>query len=89
MILDIIKFYETGKKLGLTRKEISKIMLFDSSKHAWLWRTLLILFMILIIIGWFNSLVFLTRKINENVYPTGTMYSSVKLKDFKMKLQKK
>lgn len=87
MIVDIIKFYEVGKQIGLTKKEIIQILIFDNSKHTWLWRFLLILFMLLIIIGWFNSLIFLTRKINENVYPTGTMYSTVKIKDFKKKFQ--
>lgn len=89
MIFDVIKFYETGKELGLTRKEISKIMLFDNSKYANIWRVLLILLMIIIIVVWFNSLVFLTHKINENVYPSGTLYSTVKLKDFEKKLQYK
>lgn len=83
----MIKFYETGKELGLTKKEITQIMIFDNSKHAYLWRFLLILFMLLIIISWFNSLVFLTQKINENVYPSGALYSTTKLKDFKKKFQ--
>ncbi len=87
MSADIKKFYEVGKELGLTKKEITKIMIFDNSKHAYLWRFLLIVFMLLIIIGWFNSLIFLTRQINENVYPSGTLYSTVKLKDFKKKFQ--
>jgi len=87
MIVDIIKFYEVGKELGLTKKEIIQILIFDDSKYAYLWRFLLILFMLLIIFGWFNSVIFLTRKINENVYPTGTMYSTVKHKDFRKKLK--
>ena len=87
MIGDIIKFYEVGKELGLTKKEINQIMIFDNSKHAYLWRLLLIVVMFLIIIGWFNSLIFITRKINENVYPAGALYSTVKLNDFKKKFQ--
>ncbi len=62
-------------------------MIFDNSKYAYLWRFLLIVFMLLIIIGWYNSLIFLNRQINENVYPSGTLYSTVKLKDFKKKFQ--
>ncbi len=58
MIADIIKFYEVGKELGLTKKEITQIMIFDNSKHAYLWRLLLIIVMFLIIIGWYNSLIF-------------------------------
>lgn len=87
MSADIIKFYEVGKELGLTKKEITQIMIFDNSKYAYLWRFLLIVFMLLIIIGWYNSLIFLNRQINENVYPSGTLYSTVKLKDFKKKFQ--
>ena len=87
MIGDIIKFYEVGKELGLTKKEINQILIFDNSKHAYLWRFLLIIVMFLVIIGWFNSLFFIVGKINENVYPTGALYSTVKLKDFKKKFQ--
>jgi len=87
MSADIKKFYEVGKDLGLTKKEITKIMIFDNSKNAYYWRLLLIVVMFLIIIGWFNSIIFLAGKINENVYPSGTLYSTVKLKDFKNKIQ--
>ena len=87
MIGDIIKFYKVGKELGLTKKEINQIMIFDNSKHAYLWRLLLFIVMFLIVIGWFNSIIFLAGKINENVYPSGTLYSTVKLKDFKKKFQ--
>ena len=87
MIGDIIKFYEVGKELGLNKKEINQIMIFNNSKHTYLWRLLLFIVMFLIIIGWFNSLIFITGKINENVYPSGALYSTVKLKDFKKKFQ--
>ena len=87
MSADIKNFYEVGKELGLTKNEITQIMLFDNSKNAYYWRLLLIIVMFLIIIGWFNSLIFITGKINENVYPSGALYSTVKLKDFKKKFQ--
>ena len=87
MIPDMIKFYKVGKELGLTKKEINHIMIFDNRKHAYLWRFLLIVVMFLIIIGWFNSLIFIVGKINENVYPTGAFYSTVKPNDFKKKFQ--
>lgn len=85
MVKDIIKIIEFGKELGLTKKEIIQILLFDNSKHAYLWRIMVIVIMLLIIIGWLNSVVFLTLKINENVYPAGTLYSTAKVKDFKKK----
>ena len=87
MNADIIKFYKVGKELGLNKKEITQTFIFDNSKHAYLWRLLLIVVMFLITIGWFNSFIFISRKINENVYPAGAMYSTVKLKDFKKKFQ--
>ena len=87
MITGILKFYKVGKELGLTKKEINQVMIFDDRKHAYLWRFLLFFVMFLILIGWFNSLLFLTQKINENVYASGTLYSTVKLKEFKKKFQ--
>jgi len=83
MVSEIIKIIELGKELGLTKKEIIKILLFDNSKYAYIWRILSIIIMVLIIIGYLNSLAFLTQKINENVYPSGALYSTVKSKDFK------
>jgi len=87
MFFELIKIIEIGKELGLTKKEIIQIMIFDNNKYAYIWRILLIVFMLLIIIGWINSLVFLTQKINESVYPSGTLYSTVKNKDFKKKFR--
>ena len=87
MIIDIIKFYKVGKELGLNKKEINQIMIFDNRKDPFLWRFLLFVVMLLIMIGWFNSLLFITQKINQNVYPSGALYSTVKLKDFKKKFQ--
>ena len=87
MIIDIIKFYKVGKELGLNKKEINQIMIFDNRKDPFLWRFLLFVVMLLIMIGWFSSLLFITQKINDNVYPSGTLYSTVKLKDFKKKFK--
>jgi hypothetical protein len=56
MIDDIIKFYEVGKELGLTKKEITQIMSFDNSKYAYLWRFLLFIVLLLIIIVGYNAL---------------------------------
>jgi len=87
MIVDILKFSKVGKELGLTKKEINQIMIFDNRKDPFLWRFLLFVVMLLIMIGWFSSLLFITQKINDNVYPSGTLYSTVKLKDFKKKFK--
>ena len=88
MVSEMIKIFELGKELGLTKKEIIKILLFDNSKHALLWRILFIIIMLLTLIGWYSSLIFLTQKINESVYPSGTLYSTVKIKDFKKNIKR-
>jgi len=59
MIDDIIKFYEVGKELGLTKKEIPQIMIFDNSKYAYLRRFLLFIVLLLIIIVGYNALRFI------------------------------
>ena len=56
MSADIKKFYEVGKELGLTKKEITPIIIFDNSKHAYLWRFLLFIVLLLIIIIGYNAL---------------------------------
>jgi hypothetical protein len=89
MVYEIIKIIEFGKELGLSKKEILRILLFDNSKHAYVWRILFVILMLLIIIGWVNALTFLIQKTNQSVYPSGTLYSTVKLKDFEKKNKKK
>jgi hypothetical protein len=89
MVHEISKIGEMGKELGLSKKDIIKILLFDNSKHAYLWRILFIITLLLIIIGWFSSLGFLIQKANQNVYATGTLYSTVRTKDFQKKYRKK
>ncbi len=89
MVYEIIKIIELGKELGLSKKEIIHILLFDNSKHAYVWRILFVILMLLIIIGWASSLTFLIQKTNQSVYPSGTLYSTVKLKDFEKKYNKK
>ena len=42
MKADKKKFYEVGKILGLTKKDITQTLIFDNSKNAYLWRFLLI-----------------------------------------------
>ncbi|MFX0076017.1 MAG: hypothetical protein ACFE96_11280 [Candidatus Hermodarchaeota archaeon] len=88
MVNEIIKIIEMGKELGISKKEIIHILLFDNSKHAYLWRVLFIIILLLIIIGWYSSLAFLIQKANESVYATGTLYSTVKTKDFQKKYRK-
>ena len=88
MVREIINIIELGNELGLSKKEIIQILLFDKSKHAFLWRILFIIILLLIIIGWYTSLGLLIQKANQHVYATGTLYSTVKAKDFQKKYRK-
>lgn len=78
-MIDLIQLFRLGMKLGLTKKEINRVLLFDNSKHTILYKCLLIIsvffFGIIIII--------LGIEASRNTYPSGTYYSTVKTKDFK------
>ncbi|MFX0038027.1 MAG: hypothetical protein ACFFCY_09510 [Promethearchaeota archaeon] len=84
MIKDIIEFYRIGKELGLTNKEMRKIFLIDKSKKLLLYR----LIILIIIISWVICIIILKIGITRNTYPSGTAYSSVRMKDFKMQNKK-
>lgn len=85
MFKDIIQFYKIGKKLGLSRKEINKIFIFNNTEH----RTLYTILSIIGIILFGAVIIILGIFIARNVYPEGTLYSTVKEKDFKYKTKKK
>ena len=85
MVNELLKIFKIGRKVGLSKKEITRVLIFDNSKYAYLWRILLIIFMLLIFIGWYSSLAILTIKINENVYPSNALYSTIKLNNFNKK----
>ena len=81
MMKDIIQLFKIGKEMGLSKKEINKVLIFDNSKHILLYKSLLIIsfifFGILIII--------LGIEASRNTYAAGTYYSTVKIKDFNEK----
>ncbi len=81
MMKDIILLFTIGKELGLSKKEINKLLLFDNSKHALLYTSLLriafIFFGVLIIILGIGA--------SRNTYAAGTYYSTVKIKDYHKK----
>ncbi|MFX1380917.1 MAG: hypothetical protein ACFFBP_00615 [Promethearchaeota archaeon] len=70
--------------MGLQKKEINKILLFDNTKHPSLYLVLLILAIIAtgIIVVVSLGIIAINR---ANIYPTGTLYSTIKEKDFKRK----
>jgi len=83
MFDEVISLYKIGKELGLTRKEINKILLFDNSKHPKHYNLLLFLVLLLIIILGLFSVFTLSRYVASNTYAQGTAYSTVKIKEFK------
>lgn len=81
MMKDLIQLYKIGKELGLSKKEINKVLFYDSTKN----RVVLLIISIIIfsIVGYF--IVLFIESTISNTYPTGTKYSTVKIKDFDKK----
>ncbi len=84
MIKDIIEFYKIGKELGLTNKEMNKVLFFNNSRYTLIFK----LIIIIMISFWAISILILTAEISRNTYPAGTGYSTVRMKDFKIKKRK-
>lgn len=79
MLENIFQLVKIGKELGLSKKEISKVLLFNDTKNP-------ILYMILMIIAIIFTgiiVIFIAIVVSRNIYPAGTLYSTVKTKDFK------
>ncbi|MFX0027555.1 MAG: hypothetical protein ACFE8M_14230 [Candidatus Hermodarchaeota archaeon] len=79
MFKEIFQFYKIGKELGLNKKEINKILIFDNTKHP----TLYLVLLIIAIVATGVIAVILGIVISRDVYPQGALYSIVKRKDFK------
>ncbi len=81
MMKDLIQLHKIGKELGLSKKEVNKVLFYDNSKNSVL--LLIILIIIFSIVGYIIGL-FIESAIS-NTYPSGTKYSTVKIKDFDKK----
>jgi len=83
--------YQIGKELGLTRKEINRSFFFKEESHSFKNRIIFhsILLIIIILIGaiiiFVTQLVYSVSTHTNNTYPSGTLYSTVKKKDFNQK----
>ena len=81
MIKDIIQLFKIGKELGLSKKEINRVFLFDDKRYSLFYKILLIIsfvfFGIIIII--------LGIEASRNTYAAGTFYSTIRIKDFNEK----
>jgi len=81
----IFNLYKIGEGLGLSRKEINKVFLFDNSRHSLLYKILLI-----IAVSFLGFLIVLVGiEISKHIYPAGTLYSTVRVNDFKKKIKTK
>ncbi len=78
MFKDFFQLYQIGKELGLNKKEIKNIFLFDNSRHYILYTILLIVS----IVAFGILMIILGIQAFRNTYPSGTLYSTVKKKDF-------
>jgi hypothetical protein len=78
---DLIQLHKIGKELGLSKKEINKVLFSDNIKN----RTILLIIFIITfsIVAYFIGL-FIESTIS-NTYPSGTKYSTVRIKDFDKK----
>lgn len=85
MLGSIIKIYRTGKELGLTRKEIKKILLFDNSKRPKVYNILLLIALLALFIFSILSMTTVLGYVFENTYARGTLYATINTKDFQNK----
>lgn len=86
MIDNIIKIYKVGKELGLTKREVSSLFFSKNPRRGRLFMLLFVLLIILITTVSAILIVFSFIQIaRDTTYPTGTRYSTVKIKDFRLK----
>lgn len=83
MIGDIIRLYRIGRELGLTKKELNRILLFDDTKRPKVYTLLLFLILFLILIVSIFSTFTIQSYVAKNTYARGTLYSTIQIKDFK------
>jgi len=81
---DIFQLYRIGKELGLSRREINNTLLFKN-RYPLILALMLIVFLTVFAILFWNVAIILYAKSTEPVYPRGTLYSSISLKDFRDK----
>ena len=81
-IKDIFQIYKIGKELGLSRKEINSTLLFKD-RYPLILALMLIVFISVFAIFFWNAAIVLFAKSTEPVYPRGAAYSSISIKDFR------
>ena len=81
MMKDIIQLFKIGKELGLSKKQIKKVLFYYNSRNKVILLIIKIIF--LSIVGYF--IVLIIESAIHNTYTSGTKYSTVKIKDFDKK----
>ena len=81
MMKDLIQLFKIGKELGLSKKEINRVFLFDDSRYPLFFKILMIF--ISIFLGIF--IIIIGLEASKHIYPAGALYSTVKIKDFDKK----
>ena len=81
MLGNFFQLYKIGKELGLSKKEINRVFLFDDSRNPLFLKIL----MIIVFIFFGIMIIILGIEASRHIYPAGTLYSTVKIKDFKSK----
>jgi len=81
MLEKFFQLYKIGKELGLSKKEINGVFLFDDNRNPLFFKILMII--VFIFLGIF--VIILGIEASRHIYPAGTLYSTVKIKDFKTK----
>ena len=84
MLENFFQLVKIGKELGLSKKEINSTLLFGNSRYSILYilliiATFIVVGIVIMILG------ILGIQASRDVYPAGTLYSTVKIKDFKEK----
>jgi len=81
MMKDIIQLFKIGKELGLSKKEINRVFLFDDKRYSLFYKILLIISFIFFGI----IIIILGIEASRNTYAAGTFYSTIRIKDFNEK----
>ncbi len=81
MLDNFFQLNKIGKELGLSKKEIYSVFLFNDSRYPLFYKILMII--IFIFLGIF--IIILGIEASRHIYPAGTLYSTVKIKDYKTK----
>ena len=81
MLENLFQLVKIGKELGLSKKDINRVLLFNNTKNPLLYIILTII--VFVVLGAVIIIVAITA--SRDIYPAGSLYSTVKIKDFKAK----